>query len=248
MGCVGLIIAVRTRSVQVTVNSWLLFMPLAFLTSAFMPRDLLTGWFQFAVGLNPVEYILVAVRTIIIDGWVWEHIVPGFWVLLATSAVLIAAATYEYRRATESTKSLESYRTQPNLVAEHANAEEDTARGGYANRQLFELVQNSADALSESAGERILISLTSTHLYCADNGQPINRHGLRALLFSHLSAKRNTAEIGRFGLGFKSVLGVTDTPEFFSKAGSFRFDRHRSAELLRPIAPRLERYPRSAPS
>ena len=32
---------------------------------------------------------IVAVRTIIIDGWVWEHIVPGFWVLLATSAVLI---------------------------------------------------------------------------------------------------------------------------------------------------------------
>ena len=99
-GLRGLIIAVRTRSVQVTVNSWLLFMPLAFLTSAFMPRDLLTGWFQFAVGLNPIEYILVAVRTIIIDGWIWEHIVPGFWVLLATSAVLIAAATYEYRRAT----------------------------------------------------------------------------------------------------------------------------------------------------
>ena len=58
-----------------------------------MPRDLLTGWFQFTVGLNPVEYILVAVRTIIIDGCIWEHIVPGFWVLLATSAVLIAAAT-----------------------------------------------------------------------------------------------------------------------------------------------------------
>ena len=147
-----------------------------------------------------------------------------------------------YIRA-ESAKSLESYRTQPNLVAEHANTEEDTARGGYANRQLFELVQNSADALSVSAGERIRIRLTSTHLYCADNGQPINRDGVRALLFSHLSAKRNTAEIGRFGLGFKSVLGVTDTPEFFSIAGSFRFDRARSAELLKPIAPGLDRYP-----
>ena len=130
-----------------------------------------------------------------------------------------------------------------NLVAEHANAEEDTARGGYAHRQLFELVQNSADALSESAGERILISLTSTHLYCADNGQPINRAGVRALLFSHLSAKRNTAEIGRFGLGFKSVLGVTDTPEFFSTSASFRFDRDRSAELLSQTAPGLDRYP-----
>ena len=44
--------------------------------------------------------LIVAVRTIIIDGWVWEHIVRGFWVLLATSAVLITAASYEYRRAT----------------------------------------------------------------------------------------------------------------------------------------------------
>ncbi len=100
MGCVGLIVAMRTRSVQVTVNSWLLFMPLAFLTSAFMPRDLLTGWFQVAVGLNPIEYIMVAVRAVIIEGWVWDSILPGIWVLLATTAVLVGAATYEYRRAT----------------------------------------------------------------------------------------------------------------------------------------------------
>ena len=143
----------------------------------------------------------------------------------------------------ESEKSLESYRSQPNLVYEHANHEEDTARGGYANRQLFELVQNSADALASSDGEYIWIRLTPTHLYCADNGQPVDQNGARALLFAHLSSKRGTSEIGRFGLGFKSVLSVTDTPEFFSRAGSFRFDRERAAELLSPIAPGVGRYP-----
>ena len=143
----------------------------------------------------------------------------------------------------ESEKSLESYRSQPNNLREDANQEEDTARGGYANRQLFELVQNSADALAESDGEYIWIRLTPTHLYCADNGQPIDQNGARALLFSHLSSKRGTSEIGRFGLGFKSVLGVTDTPEFFSRAGSFRFDRARSANLLSSIAPDIDRYP-----
>ena len=35
-------------------------------------------------------------------------------------------------------KTLEAYSSQPNLIVEHANHEEDTARGGYANRQLFE--------------------------------------------------------------------------------------------------------------
>ena len=143
----------------------------------------------------------------------------------------------------ESKKSLESYKSQPNLVYEHVNQEEDTARGGYANRQLFELVQNSADALASSDGEYIWIRLTQTHLYCADNGQPVDQNGARALLFSHLSSKRGTSEIGRFGLGFKSVLGVTDTPEFFSRTGSFRFNKDRSAKFLRFIAPDIERYP-----
>jgi superfamily II DNA or RNA helicase len=143
----------------------------------------------------------------------------------------------------ESNKTLESYHRQPNLIIEHANLEEDTARGGYAARQLFELVQNSADALAGSSGGRIRIRLTPTHLYCADEGRPIDMNGVRALMFSHLSSKRGTEEIGRFGLGFKSLLGVSDTPEFFSRSGSFRFNRSRAAELIQPILPKVERYP-----
>ena len=143
----------------------------------------------------------------------------------------------------ECENSLEAYRNQPNLVIEHANYEEDTARGGYADRQLFELVQNSADALAGSGGGRIWIRLTPTHLYCADEGRSIDTDGVRALMFAHLSSKRGTAEIGRFGVGFKSVLGVTDTPAFFSHAGSFRFDRRKAAELVLLIAPDSERYP-----
>ena len=143
----------------------------------------------------------------------------------------------------ETQKTLEAYRSQPNLVAEHANHEEDTARGGYARRQLFELVQNSADALAGSDGGRIWIGLTQDYLYCADEGQPIDQDGVTALMFSHLSPKRGTDEIGRFGLGFKSVLGVTDRPEFFSRSGSFRFDRQNAASLVKSIAPDAERYP-----
>ena len=143
----------------------------------------------------------------------------------------------------ESAKTLEAYRSQPNLVTEHANTEEYTAHGGYAHRQLFELVQNGADALSRSDGGQIWIRLTPTHLYCADEGQAIDEDGVTALMFSHLSPKRGTDEIGRFGLGFKSVLGVTDTPEFFSRSGSFRFDRASAAERIGQIAPDAERFP-----
>jgi hypothetical protein len=143
----------------------------------------------------------------------------------------------------ESEKTLEAYRSHSTLVDEHASTEEYTARGGYAHRQLFELVQNGADALSLSDGGQIWIRLTPTHIYCADEGQAIDKDGVKALVFSHLSPKRGPKEIGRFGLGFESVLGVTDTPEFFSRSGSFRFDRVSAAERIGQIASDAERFP-----
>ena len=137
----------------------------------------------------------------------------------------------------ESRSTVEAYAAKPLLVVEHANIEQDTARGGYAHRQLFELVQNGADALSGAVdGGRIAIRLAGGCLYCADDGKPIEKDGVTALMSSHMSPKRGTDEIGRFGLGFKSVLGVTDAPEFFSRAGSFRFDRQRAHERIREVA------------
>ena len=142
----------------------------------------------------------------------------------------------------ETGKTLRAYREQPSLVTEHANHEYDTARGGYAHRQLFELVQNGADALTHADGASILVRLTGEYLYCADDGTPIDDEGVQALMFSHMSSKRDTSEIGRFGLGFKSVLGVTDAPEFYSRSGSFRFDRHDAARRIAEVAP-AGRYP-----
>ena len=140
--------------------------------------------------------------------------------------------------AEETARTLNAYREQPHLVTEHANQEHDTAHGGYAHRQLYELVQNSADALSHpGTGQSILIRLTEQFLYCADDGKPIDEDGVKGLMFAHMSSKRGTSEIGRFGMGFKSVLGVTDRPEFFSRSGSIRFDRNRAAERIGRVVP-----------
>ena len=143
----------------------------------------------------------------------------------------------------EADRTLKSYRAQPRLVTEHANHERDTAHGGYAHRQLFELVQNSADAMLDApSGKSILIRLTERFLYCADDGIPIDEAGVEGLMFSHMSSKRGTGAIGRFGIGFKSVLKVTDAPEFYSRSGSFRFDKARAAERIAKVA-QAGRYP-----
>src|SRR5438105_11477384 len=46
---------------------------------------------------------------------------------------------------------LDAYKVQPLLVTEQANIERATAQGGYGRRQIYELVQNGADALLESS-------------------------------------------------------------------------------------------------
>ena len=137
----------------------------------------------------------------------------------------------------ESEKSLKSYQAQPHLITEHGRAESSTIHGGYAHRQLFELVQNSADALRQAPSSRaILVRLTENFLYCADDGKPLDEPGIEGLMFSHMSNKEGD-DIGRFGVGFKSVLGVTDSPEFYSRPASFRFDKERAAARLAEITP-----------
>ncbi len=133
----------------------------------------------------------------------------------------------------EARKSLNAYREQPELIAEHARSELDTAHGGCAHLQIAELVQNSADALLGSQkGRSILIRLGNGFLYCADDGKAIDEDGVKGLMFDRMGTKRNTRAIGRFGRGFKSVLRVTDAPEFYSRSGSFRFDRKRAKERI----------------
>ena len=76
----------------------------------------------------------------------------------------------------ETQRALDAYRSQRSLVDEQANQEQDKAQGGYAERQIVELVQNAGDQLARS-GDRIKVYLTRTHLYVADDGWPIDKEG-----------------------------------------------------------------------
>lgn len=142
----------------------------------------------------------------------------------------------------QSQRCLEAYAVNPLLVRQDANIERATAQGGYGHRQIYELVQNGADALIDRHPGRIHVLLTDKALYCANEGEPIDEAGADAILTSHMSMKRGT-EIGRFGLGFKSVLGVTGEPTFFSRPGSFAFDARRAESRIRAVVPNAERIP-----
>ncbi|MET7430636.1 DEAD/DEAH box helicase [Streptomyces flaveolus] len=55
-------------------------------------------------------------------------------------------------------------------------------------------------------------------------------------------SKKRGGQIGRFGVGVKSVLVVTDTPEFFSSTGSFGFNRSWSYEKIKAVPGVAARY------
>lgn len=150
----------------------------------------------------------------------------------------------EIGRTVESVReqTLGAYRSAPKLVEEHANIERRAVEGGYGRRQLYELIQNGADELLGDSG-RIEVVLTPDALYCANQGKSLSVDGVGALLFSNLSAKTGP-EIGRFGLGFKSVLGITTTPEIFSRSGSVRFDpMYARAEIECALGHQIDRVP-----
>jgi superfamily II DNA or RNA helicase len=139
-------------------------------------------------------------------------------------------------------RSLKSWEYKPEWIEEQAHIEEAIAEGGYGHRQVYELVQNGADAMVNRSGGRIEVILTETHLYCANEGNPIDKSGLEALLGSNMSRKRGD-EIGRFGLGFKSVLAVSDRPEFFSRPVSLRFSNEYSSRLIHEHIPESRKLP-----
>ncbi|MGA4940532.1 DEAD/DEAH box helicase [Streptomyces cinereoruber] len=134
----------------------------------------------------------------------------------------------------QSARVLQTYEVDPGLIPEHANSERRITQGGYGDRQLFELVQNAADEIAGTPGGTVHVVLTATHLYCANEGSPVSPDGAETILRMSMSRKRG-GQIGRFGVGVKSVLVVTDAPQFFSSTGSFGFDREWAYERIRSV-------------
>jgi ABC-2 type transport system permease protein len=84
------LIALKTRSAAATNSGGLIFFPLLFLTPNFVPRDLLTEPMEVAATLNPVTYLMEALRSLILEDLVWADIWPGFAVVAVLGAVMLA--------------------------------------------------------------------------------------------------------------------------------------------------------------
>jgi ABC-2 type transport system permease protein len=83
------LIALKTRSAAATNSGGLIFFPLLFLTPNFVPRDLLTEPMEVAATINPVTYLMEALRSLILVDLDWGEIWPGFAVVAGLGVVML---------------------------------------------------------------------------------------------------------------------------------------------------------------
>jgi ABC-2 type transport system permease protein len=84
------IIALKTRSAAATNSAGLVFFPLLFLTPNFVPRNMLTHPMEIAATINPVTYIMEALRSLILVHLRWQTIGLGYLVVVVAGAIMLA--------------------------------------------------------------------------------------------------------------------------------------------------------------
>src|SRR4051794_14668645 len=152
-------------------------------------------------------------------------------------------------------QNLGAYRAMPSRLQEDVSQEAQVA-SDYRGRLVYELLQNADDAMAEeqSSSDRVAFLVTDEELWIANDGRALTDADVQGLCGLGASSKvdtsgRRRASIGHKGLGFKSVLEVTDEPTVFSRTHCLTL----GASHARPVVSELwqsmgKPAPRSVPA
>lgn len=120
------------------------------------------------------------------------------------------------------------YRASPSRLQEDVSQEAQVA-SDYRGRLVYELLQNADDAMESQATEadRVVFVMTDDAVWMANSGRSLTDSDVQGLCGLGASSKVDAAgtkraSIGHKGLGFKSVLEITDSPAVYSRTLSFR--------------------------
>jgi ABC-2 type transport system permease protein len=89
--------ALGSGSAAVTQAASFLFFPLTFLTASFVPLELLSGWLEVAARINPITYVLEAMRSLLNEGWNTTALLQGVVACVILGVAMYALAAYALR-------------------------------------------------------------------------------------------------------------------------------------------------------
>ena len=97
-GAIGLFAGLRTGSSEAVQGLFPLMFILLFLSSATLPRDLISSdWYRTVATINPVSYLIEGLRSLIITGWDPQALALGFGVAIAIFVLGIWGSTIALR-------------------------------------------------------------------------------------------------------------------------------------------------------
>ncbi len=138
-------------------------------------------------------------------------------------------------------ENLQVYRVAPPRLGEDVRQEGEVAQN-YRGRLTFELLQNADDAMNEDDGGIACIRfvLTDDDLWVSNSGRRLDEADIRGLCGLGASSKAvaggpKRATIGHKGMGFKSVLEITDSPEVYSTTIALRFGPAESRRAVQAL-------------
>jgi ABC-2 type transport system permease protein len=97
-GAMGAWLAYRTGSGETIQALFPVLFVFLFISSMNSPRDLIgIEWFRIAATLNPVSYMIEAVRSLIITGWDWQALALGFGFVIVLGLLSMTLASRALR-------------------------------------------------------------------------------------------------------------------------------------------------------
>lgn len=97
----GVFLALRSGSAEAVQGTFPLFFALLFFSSAFFPRETMSGWFKVVADVNPISYLVEAMRDQVIVGVDPRPTLIGLAVVIGLAAAAIAGCWAAFRRRLE---------------------------------------------------------------------------------------------------------------------------------------------------
>ena len=90
--------ALVTRSEQATGTLSLLFFPVVFMSTAFVPEAMMPGWMQVVNDWNPISFMIEAIRALMSTGYDWNVIGRALLSLAIVGVITQAVTIWAFRR------------------------------------------------------------------------------------------------------------------------------------------------------
>lgn len=98
VGGLGVVLALRTGSAEAVQGAFPLFFALLFFSSAFFPRETMTGWFRVVADANPISYLVEGMRHQVVAGGTAGSTALGLAVVAALAALAVAGSGFALAR------------------------------------------------------------------------------------------------------------------------------------------------------